>query len=265
MGKGFKSGAGGGNPLNFKVIDGTTEPANPKKNWIWVNTDKKITGHYFSATQPENMAEGEVWFSVGASSPVAFNALKKNDIQVYPLSAKQFVSGALVDKTAKTYDGEKWVDWVRFLYNNGDECTDITGGWETISKPFAYEADNAEIHKTKEAVDLTGFNTLRFEGVIHNDDVSGYPTWVTLNVWSSFDGYARDNIVAEFAGETNDFVEIDISALSGKFFVGYMIYSETSSGKYVEMDRLYLMNRNAEQILAEYEAMVDELYAEVTS
>lgn len=48
MAKGFKHGAGGGNPLNFKVV-GNPQPNNPKENTIWIDTDVPITGWQFSA------------------------------------------------------------------------------------------------------------------------------------------------------------------------------------------------------------------------
>jgi len=110
---------GGGSSINFKVVGGTTEPTNPTENTIWVNTNVTITDWYFSATQPENMTEGEVWFYTGTTSVVAFNSLKKQNIMVYPLSAKQVVSGSLVDVTAKSYQGGAWVDWVQFLVSDG--------------------------------------------------------------------------------------------------------------------------------------------------
>lgn len=120
---------GGGAPLNFKVVP-NPQPDTAKENTIWVDTDR-INNYYFSATQPENMVNYDVWFRVGTSSPVEFNALKKNGIQVYPISAKQYVSGALVDVTAKTYKDGACVDWITecYLYNEGDQCSDITGGW----------------------------------------------------------------------------------------------------------------------------------------
>lgn len=38
--------------LNFKVVGGTTEPADPSENMIWVNTDTEITSWYFNADEP---------------------------------------------------------------------------------------------------------------------------------------------------------------------------------------------------------------------
>lgn len=130
MAKGFKAGAGGGTSLNFKVA-GNPQPENPRENTIWVNTDVPIGAWYFTATQPENLNEGDVWFPVGTSSSVEFNALKKNGIQIYPLAAKQCVGGAWVDVEAKIYQGGEWVDWIVYLLKDGNECTRITGGWTT--------------------------------------------------------------------------------------------------------------------------------------
>lgn len=123
------TGGGGVGGLNFQVIGGTTAPNNPKENTIWVNTSTKITGWVFSATQPTG-ATGMVWISIGTSSPAEFNALKKNGIQVYPMSAKQYVRGAWVDKTAKSYQNGAWVYWWNgHLYEYGNFHERVTGGW----------------------------------------------------------------------------------------------------------------------------------------
>ena len=130
MAKGFKHGAGGGGAsLNFKVV-GNPQPENAKENTIWVDTDVKITSWIFSASEPENPVEGMVWFTIGTSSTVEFNALKKNGIQVYPVSVKQYVDGAWLDVTAKSYQNGAWVDWWNGeLYKDGNEYTGVTGGW----------------------------------------------------------------------------------------------------------------------------------------
>lgn len=106
---------GGGGGLNFQIIGVTTAPNNPKENTIWVNTSTKITDWVFSATQPAG-SDGMVWFQIGTSSSVPFNALKKNTLRVYPMSCKQCVSGSWVAKRAKTYLNGKWTDWAVKLY-----------------------------------------------------------------------------------------------------------------------------------------------------
>jgi hypothetical protein len=54
MGIGRTNAGAGGSSLNFTVVGGTTEPANPKENTIWVNTDQEITGWCFSAKEPND-------------------------------------------------------------------------------------------------------------------------------------------------------------------------------------------------------------------
>lgn len=111
-------GGSGGAELNFEVVGGTTQPTNPKENCIWVNTENTITGWSFNATEPI-ASEGLVWFDVSTSSSAKFNALCVNAIQVYPISAKQYISGAWVDVTAMSYQGDEWVDWKTYLFNDG--------------------------------------------------------------------------------------------------------------------------------------------------
>ena len=156
MGWGTGNLGGGSGGLNFKVVGGTSEPSSPKENIIWVNTSNTITDWVFSATQP-SAKSGRVWISTGTSSNIEFNALKKNGIQVYPISAKQYVSGAWVYKTAKSYQGGKWVDWWNGeLYDYGNEWERKTGGW--------YISQNTSCTLNKNADSM----------VFHSDGVSDY-------------------------------------------------------------------------------------------
>ena len=98
----------GGAGLNFKVVGGTSQPTNPKENTIWVNTDTAISSWTFSTTKPESHVEGMVWIPTGISSSTPINALKKNGIEVNPVSAKQYVSGVWVSKNGKIYKNGKW-------------------------------------------------------------------------------------------------------------------------------------------------------------
>lgn len=114
MGECFLNQSGGGGSLNFKVKDYATEEllmaATGKDNEIGIITSTPMTGWYMAAEQPEGMQPGEVYIKTGTSSTVAFNALKKNNIQVYPLSATQYVGGAMVSKEAKIYQNGAWVE-----------------------------------------------------------------------------------------------------------------------------------------------------------
>ena len=156
--------SGGG--LNFSVVGGLTQPANPKENTIWVETDVDITSWIFSATEPETPAEGMVWIITGKASAAEFNALKKNSIQVYPISAKQYVSGAWVNVTAKSYQGGEWVDWIEWLFNYSTQPYE----WHTTdrsSEPDAIAGKNPTVTTNSDGsitITMTKVSNAMYEG-----------------------------------------------------------------------------------------------------
>lgn len=127
----FNITSGGGSaPLNFQIIGGTTEPINPSENMIWINTDVEITNWIFSHSEPENPIDNMIWIITSTTSTAKFNILKENGIIIYPLSAKQYINSEWVTVTAMSYQDQKWVDWILYLYNNGEEYFDEFGnGW----------------------------------------------------------------------------------------------------------------------------------------
>ena len=242
----FNVSGGGGTALNFRVVGGTTAPSNPKENTIWVNTSTPITSWVFSATQPTG-ATGKVWISTDTSSQIAFNALKKNGIQVYPISAKQYVSGAWVDKTVKSWQGGKWVDWWNGeLYKYGNEYVDITGGWNAVGTTpptVTRNADNMVITqprvsgsrstgslRTKNAIDVTNFKKAMFR--VSGSD--GRYTFVTLKAISEASGNVGSSTILCEGGASNnialDAYELNISTLSSKYFIEIEMGNGDTSG-----------------------------------
>lgn len=263
MAKGFKHGAGGGGAsLNFKIV-GNPQPAEAKENTIWVDTDD-ITSWEFSPTEPENPVPGMVWVSTGTSSTVAFNALKKNGITVYPISAKQYIDGAWVNKTAESYQGGAWVEWLPAgaLYWRGNECVDATGGW--TSKAWKLQSDvttsassqtfeiarNADhlmftktgaygaVMHTANPIDLTNVKAIHFKGEM---SVASRNNWVAFHVWTKITGsYWATNSVATVQTTGSEAVReftLDVSELSGNHYIGFGIYSEVH---YVKLEELVL-------------------------
>lgn len=108
------AGISTGVELNFEVVGGTTEPNEPKENTIWIETDAEITSWIFSTTEPTESEEGMIWIYIDKFSSTDFNALKENGIQIYPISAMQYISGVWMDKTAKSYWDGEWKAWLHF-------------------------------------------------------------------------------------------------------------------------------------------------------
>lgn len=236
--EGFGSG---GASLNFKVLGGTSQPASAKENTIWVNTDQKINGYILSATEPEAPAEGMVWISIGIESGVAFSVTKKNPVMVYPISAKQYISGSWMDKVAKSYQDGAWVDWITYLFNNGDECTERTGGWSgawTNANGYFHITANGNTtwypECTANKIDLTNVNTIIIQYEI-TDVGTGLQYSMRLGTLSAKPGVALSSapsyVSSVVCSEAENKAVLDVSTLSGEYYVVFTAPSSTSTTK----------------------------------
>lgn len=129
-------GGGGGASLNFKFTAYETESdllnATPSDNTIGVITTEPITGYIFASTVPNvtYADNGLIWVTTGTASAVEFNAIKKNAIQIYPITAMQYVYGEWISVTAKSRIDGVWEDWWNGeLFVSGNEFETFTGGW----------------------------------------------------------------------------------------------------------------------------------------
>lgn len=249
--------------LSFEVV-GNPQPENPKENTIWVDTDVEITGWDFSAAEPANPAEGMVWFSTGTASSVAFNALKENSVMVYPLSAKQYVSGAWVNVTAKSYLNGAWVDWFVWngqLYQSGNEFTNETGGWYAANNESLTESTIASIARnedsmvltvtggrksamlvTQKTYDLTNYNLVTFEGFIHpGTGTTEKAAYGYLYAYKDNGGTLTNAARADIkASKTAQTITLNVSGLSGEHYICPHMYTYDSTNPYLQMDSLLL-------------------------
>lgn len=236
------TGGGGGGGLNFRVVGGTTQPTNPKENDIWINTDADITGWSFRATEPANPVEGMVWIKTGNKSAVEFNALKKNGLHVYPLSAKQHVSGAWVDVTAQSYQDGAWVQWISYLFLDGEQFTDVTGGYTTFGDTTIADsivvpyAGSGAGFTTENPIDMAGFNTLVLEGA-----------FLTYTVGSAYLGVTSSKVDSALLGQRDKFsayapsisssvhtVEIDVSGINSGYIASIGSMTATVTAIYLK-------------------------------
>ena len=234
MGEAYITRRGGGNPLNFRVLGGTAAPSSPKENDIWVNADVSVSSWAFSATEPQG-EEGMVWITTGTSSTVAFNALKKNGIQVYPISAKQYVDGAWVEVTAKSYQNGAWNEWRDYIVRGGTAIKDLAilnAAWDSST---ADKGNNATITQnngyvivkgTKSGycaayvqVDVTDATRLVVEGEFVSDSSNSGEGKTTLAAWSNIGTYVSSNMVA-LVVLTSTGASLDVSGLTGTMYVG---------------------------------------------
>lgn len=376
MGQAFLHGNGGANPLNFKVVGGTTQPSNPKENTIWINSSTAVDGWQFAKDDPNlldfdfwsvidvvngtktvtgktitltatdnncfthcsaiftraiipctpgktyvfewdcvgaagavhlwpNALEensivvsntvgriqftaaddvtlfsirvgvqsanttatysnmrvteierafkpGGVWVSTGTASVVKFNALKKNALEVYPIHANQYINGAWVKRTAKTYQNGIWKDWFSGtpLYYRGDEFTDLTGSlvladsddtsyWYngeitkgTDSIIFANKTGqntNYSILRTSKTIDVSNAKKLCMRVESFTSNVNKTRGWLQISTKTT----GHKNYVAQtmFEVGTNGVVTLDVASQTGSYYVAFgATYEGSGSG-----------------------------------
>ena len=224
--------AGGLGGLNFSLVGGQTQPADPKENTIWVNTSDKITGWALSFAAPAEPTEGMVWISIEVSGYNVFNVLKKNSIAVSPTDAKQYVNGAWVGREAQIYLNGEWRDFILHLIKNGKTIYPL----KLLGKSYSSQQQGAWLSSSAvpgdgyidikgnggygvayfENVDLTPFKTLYIKGTFRQ-----YYGACFLTVWNELSTYIKDNRVryTEFSDGTAT-VSVDVSELSGPYIVG---------------------------------------------
>ena len=130
-----RSNAGGGaNNLNFRVIGSSTEPANPKDNDIWVQTNATITEWQLRGESGLSWLEPEgnviIQTDSTPSDPVFFNCLKKNRIYQTLKRCSQVIDGAWKTLNAYIYQEGHWIQFsktfsatIAVTYPSGSTCT----------------------------------------------------------------------------------------------------------------------------------------------
>lgn len=219
--EGISAGAG----LNFEVVWGMTRPISPAVNTIWVNTGVEVTKWSFSQTEPTDPVEGMVWFFV-SHSQTAINAITENEIMLYPSKAYQYSNeGAWVSTPAFTYKDGGWHDWSTYLYYRGDQCEDISGGWETdITNEVTFYADRMYVDMVAsyrehfvyagKAIDFSGANVLTI--VIDVETTSAFNFNITSSSYNG--GKVVEHVISDTGKQT---IELDVSNIDGSYFISF--------------------------------------------
>lgn len=217
----FKQGGAG---LNFKIVGGTAQPASPKENTIWVNTDMSIPKWDISISRPEAGVAGQVWLVAGAESNISFNALKKNGITEKIVAAQQWNGTEWITVEVKGYINGSWKDSDIYIFSatngiNRGTWAKNTDGILTVSEDMVLvSAKNSSYGRAvcSEGVDVTNLNKLIFNvnEFYKNDNDSQY-NYVGLysQADASLSRYTRRLQVTA----TGEYV-IDTSALNGVYY-----------------------------------------------
>lgn len=252
MAHGFKHGGSGGGSGGFglQIVEGLVRPKNPTQGMIWAKTEHKVTYYYLSATKPENPAEGTLWMRIGDSGDKNIvSPVSKEWITVYTLSAEQYISGEWISIEVMSYQDGAWVEWITYLYKKGDECADITGGWQARAWVISgYTAKAPTVTKTSDGVKLS-FSSNALSGVyeVKNDiDLSKYKTirfditfaagWWMVGAINRSSSVASSYIASTSKdanqGTERKIVDVDISNVNGSYDISVLVTSASGTADF---------------------------------
>ena len=155
---------------NFEIIGGTTQPASPKENTIWVNTSTAITKWSFSTDTPNNPTEGMVWIKTYFASPISINAIKENEINFNLVNCHQYIGGSFIEKESKIYQSAQWLELSTEIFDitKGDDGTLFTPSSESVNitttpgEYVQFKSNNSYKYGIyfNEPIDVTGLNSI---------------------------------------------------------------------------------------------------------
>ena len=231
------AGSGSGVGLNFRVIGGIAEPKNPKENTILVITEQDITSWLFSANEPSEPTEGMLWLKTGLTSTIAFNALKKNGIQIYVTAYYQWSGSEWVKRSAKIYQNKAWVDTFTYIYNYGETFDLLTGGFKEIKTGGGTWSASSNVENsiylevtcpsnhaayigrpTVNKIDLTNVNKIYAVGKCTSSEYDDHSYGLMVVDSQTLDTTKAAKIWTDQSA--SDFEKsLDVSSLSGSYYV----------------------------------------------
>ena len=236
---------GGGSQLNFKVVAYATAEeraaATPAENTLGVITNTPITAWSFSSAVPDTPISGMVHFITASTSSVEFNALKKNEITVYPSGCSQYVNGCWVVRDAMLYKNGAWQSWKLVLYSNGTFSdiggkmiqTGVKSTGSAGSCTLTIGAANVKIGTLggkaalahfPNQVDLTPYKTLYFTGSVVDKNTSSSYEKCGIGVWKNIPNDAASEASAIMEGfRAMGTHTLDISNCTGPHYVGIAV------------------------------------------
>ena len=231
----FKQGGAG---MNFKIVGGTTQPASPKENTIWVNTDVAIGEYQFSSAEPTARADGtdlqtgDVWIRIGTSSNAEFNAVKKNSIYIYPQSCLQWDGTQFVSKEMKVYKNGEWTDTLVYLLLNGVAGED-TGGVSVLTPASTPSRGNYGCNLSSSGLKnaANGENQLNSTGTIEKFNATGMST---LYVEYTVSGVSKEYWFAFGLSANRNVYWSNYNSFSSQPWAAYNSYHKKAAGTYVD-------------------------------
>ena len=248
---GMTNATGGKDRLRYRVYGGTTPPASPREYDFYIKTTTPITAFELNSwtnAQPTwFVGNGHVYIVSEVWNTDSINLVKDGNGILLPFWPKwcwQQINGQWYQMEAYFYRGG-WVKfsdykdtppWSGTLFYNGDQYTDITGGWtgaDSYSPNLRATLYSGTITiSTASAVDLSGFSTLKFMGSGNGANSGGtYSAKCKIVNESGVE-------VASVDFQSNGTYAVSVAALSGKHYVRFV--ATGSRGNNLNISKVWL-------------------------
>ena len=245
-----KTNGGGRDRFRPKVYGGTTAPANPKNGDFWIYTSGIITGVEWNSWTHSfpgwTMTDGFAYIVSGGYNGdivVDLSAVRNGLHYFCPNDCYMQHGGKWYRETAYVYRNNAWIQfstwaqsWDGTLFYNGDQYTDVTGGWtgaDSYSPNLTATLMSGTITiSTANAVDLSRFSTLKFIGS-GNGANSGGAYSAKCKIFNESGAE-----VASLDFQNNNTYAMSVAALSGKHYVRFT--ASGSLGNNLNISKVWL-------------------------
>lgn len=252
---GMTNARGGKDRLNLRVFGGTTAPSNPKSNDIWVKTSIAIPNYSVYINEANSnfwtgAANGSIYIKFeasgsGTSATTGANIIKYRsgsnleEFNVNFLGCMQIMNGVWANVEAYIYHNG-WHQfssvWNGELFDNGNQYEGVTGGWVGANRYSPNLTATLEYGtitiSTANAVDMSGFSTLKFMGSGNGANSGGaYSAKCKIANESGVE-------VASLDFQNNGTYAVSVSALSGKYYVRFV--ATGSRGNKLDISKVWL-------------------------
>ena len=192
-------------------------------------------------------ATGQVWVKTDAAGTVRMNALRKNCIDIKPVAVYEyFTNNGWVKKDAQIYRYGAWEalegpaapedSWDGYYFRDGEQYTDITGGWGTWSNGATIGDTIAVTNagaSTNNKVDLTNVNKLWFDSPNGNNGYGfGY-------LCATIEKNATQNSIKASVQVKAGRGSLDVSSLSGSYYISLYAAGTDSIAAYADVSAVW--------------------------
>lgn len=221
------------NNLNFRVYTAVSLPSTGAENDICVISHIPMKNWIMSPNKPSGTprTDGDVWIQYSVNGETR-NVLKNSAMLIALIKAYQYADGVWTCMPVVSRQNGVWADHIVYLYDDGEEFTDLTGGWKIDITPassswskgsgtknedsifLSCEAMQEIAAVTANKIDVTNLNTI-FVKV----DVCTL-TGTNSNGWFGItDKASGNNYVTQVCIKNAGNFAVDVSDISGKYYV----------------------------------------------